>query len=68
MTPSQIAELTLLIGWPAVERIFKLIREGDQPITDDQWNALTQRVNRPVETALGPRPSPSEVQAAKEQD
>lgn len=60
MTPSQIAELILLIGWPAVRRIKDLIDSGDEPVTQEQWTELLLRVNRTHEEALGPRPEPEE--------
>lgn len=56
LTASQIAELTLMIGWPAVQKIGELIQRGDKPVTVEEWADLANRVNRSNEEALGPRP------------
>jgi hypothetical protein len=56
MTYSQIAVLVFEIGWPAVERIREGIKNGDEEVSDEQWNELRIRVNRRFKDIAGPRP------------
>lgn len=57
LTYTQIASLILEIGWPAAERLINNIRNGDQEVTDAEWDNLRARVNRDFADLAGPRPT-----------
>jgi len=56
LTYTQIARLILEIGWPAAERLINNIRNKDQEVSDDEWDALRARINHPFADLAGDRP------------
>lgn len=58
LTYTQIARLILEIGWPAAERLINNIRNKDQEVTQEEWDALRERINRPFADLAGDRPDP----------
>ena len=42
MTPAILAELILKIGLPAAEHLFQLYKDGNKPVTAEDWLRLKE--------------------------